>query len=793
MDERYQYKPLKYPWLLRVIEILPGERNDPICCHVFLTPGGDAHELDFQYDPLQHGRKMEYSALSYTWGDSKERRTIWLDWRPIQITANLFTALQQLRHPEGYRLLWIDAISINQEDTPERNYQVRRMTSIYENAKWIHIWLGPEADNSDLAMDLLIGLGQSMVENKLPDGREDFDATLSFLSSQRGIRVEGSRISLDQDVLLPLVKLLKRAWWTRVWIVQEASVLDNSRTFVYCGDKVYNFLRLFYAVLEVGRLADPRSASAVSSAMEGAKTLWTFMTSRNVGGEHLHLINLLIRFRHHKATDNRDKVYGLIGMVGEVPGAKLPPPSYEKSIEAIYCEAAQYIINTSPYGQTFDILGYADDFDEPSFIIDDDLPGDSMSNFPNLFVDLQNWTLETNYSATDESAFEVLGPLFDGAKPILRAIRQSLLGSKNDSILVKLTTKERGYMDFLFDFFEKGPRSDDEISRDEKKRLVEFAKWFKGLESDFVNAIWQKQDSMAWYLDPIRALAMVATTSQWLDRALEEAELEGLAMDEREDVDTPLPTPLPLSSNSQIWPSWVPDWRRSSTQSQPFSRRIEVMERLAHVGIPPVSAAPTYECIYYASGQDKAFISKYISNAEMVSFEGSDMLAHGFRIDTIKELKSLFLLNLLSDPDSKALLVTWLSTIIGSDYNKGSQPERIEDALSRTLEADVTASTDYGRITRLARSENPIDGSFTPCEGRLLAITQSGFLGLVPLSAEVSDEIYLLAGGQVFYVLRPHDDHFRFIGESYVHGLMDGEAMELLEKDEVQLRIVRIK
>jgi hypothetical protein len=59
-----------------------------------------------------------------------------------------------LRSPDTDRALWMDALCINQEDVIERNQQVYLMGSIYSQAREVLVWLGPEKDNSDLAMDL---------------------------------------------------------------------------------------------------------------------------------------------------------------------------------------------------------------------------------------------------------------------------------------------------------------------------------------------------------------------------------------------------------------------------------------------------------------------------------------------------------------------------------------------------------------------------------------------------------------------------------------------------------------
>jgi hypothetical protein len=63
-------------------------------------------------------------------------------------------------------------------------------------------------------------------------------------------------------------------------------------------------------------------------------------------------------------------------------------------------------------------------------------------------------------------------------------------------------------------------------------------------------------------------------------------------------------------------------------------------------------------------------------------------------------------------------------------------------------------------------------------EGRSLCITASGRLCLAPFETRVGDRVVILYGGKTPYVLRPAGDDFEFVGESYVHGLMKGEALE---------------
>jgi hypothetical protein len=67
------------------------------------------------------------------------------------------------------------------------------------------------------------------------------------------------------------------------------------------------------------------------------------------------------------------------------------------------------------------------------------------------------------------------------------------------------------------------------------------------------------------------------------------------------------------------------------------------------------------------------------------------------------------------------------------------------------------------------------------CNGRRFFVTKKGYFGIGPAELEEGDEIYILAGGKLPFVLRPlpesQPDTFELVGDCYVHGIMDGEAV----------------
>jgi hypothetical protein len=62
--------------------------------------------------------------------------------------------------------------------------------------------------------------------------------------------------------------------------------------------------------------------------------------------------------------------------------------------------------------------------------------------------------------------------------------------------------------------------------------------------------------------------------------------------------------------------------------------------------------------------------------------------------------------------------------------------------------------------------------------------TESGYIGMVPQWSRVGDNICLIYGLDVPYVLRKVGEKLRLVGNSYFHGLMDGQGLDFSREDE---------
>ena len=108
---------------------------------------------------------LRYEALSYVWGDDPEPHTSYVDGRILEVTPNLDEALRNIRFRSRRRILWIDAICINQTNVSEKNHQVYQMHTIFANAAEVLVWLGESDDDMTRTMAFF-----ASEDKKPPDG-----------------------------------------------------------------------------------------------------------------------------------------------------------------------------------------------------------------------------------------------------------------------------------------------------------------------------------------------------------------------------------------------------------------------------------------------------------------------------------------------------------------------------------------------------------------------------------------------------------------------------------------------
>lgn len=224
---------------IRVLHLLPGSGRDRIACRL------EVQDLDHGID----------EALSYVWGKRQDPKPIWVDGQLFQITGNLYEILLNLRRPSTSRVLWIDAICINQSDLEEKSHQVSLMGKIYSNARIVTIWLSGQTPGVNLTPDPY----NSMAPFPSSFGNKNVDQ-YNVVSIIKWIDQLFKIHSFERDHLVAWVLLLhwvnavmSHEWWERVWTIQEA-VLPKDHPKIILGAYEFSFGDIILAMNTMKRL-----------------------------------------------------------------------------------------------------------------------------------------------------------------------------------------------------------------------------------------------------------------------------------------------------------------------------------------------------------------------------------------------------------------------------------------------------------------------------------------------------------------------------------------------------------
>lgn len=148
MDGRYVYEPLA-PGFIRLL---------------YLQPGVEDEDIHFRLQHVSVDDATHYEAISYHWGDPAETKDVYCESKSLQITVSLFAAFKRLRLPDATRVLWADAVCINQADIAEKKEQVELMSTIYSRPTRVLIWLGDDTTGLEGLRECIAGAMEILPE-----------------------------------------------------------------------------------------------------------------------------------------------------------------------------------------------------------------------------------------------------------------------------------------------------------------------------------------------------------------------------------------------------------------------------------------------------------------------------------------------------------------------------------------------------------------------------------------------------------------------------------------------------
>ena len=167
-----------------------------------------------------------YAALSYVWGDPNVTTAICVNEYQIKVTTNLANFLRRYGHfrsiwpDQKPLLLWVDAVSINQQDLAEKNSQVPLMGSIYKRSHLVYSRLGESFPGCEVAFDTLNILSNETMAWVESGSRGS--ATADWLNKYPKLcELDTSSTGFIQNAAWNSLKqLADHEYWSRTWIFQ---------------------------------------------------------------------------------------------------------------------------------------------------------------------------------------------------------------------------------------------------------------------------------------------------------------------------------------------------------------------------------------------------------------------------------------------------------------------------------------------------------------------------------------------------------------------------------------------
>lgn len=324
-----------------------SDEGDIRLLEIFPSPSGSGRIRGalHHYCFLVPKRRIRYRPVSYVWGSEEEERLIVIDGKGFLVTQHLNMLLLRLREQDRSVYVWIDAICIYQKMTAEKEKQLLMMKDIYSTADEVIVYLGEDADGSDLVVDFARTVVAAL--SKLPSSQATRTITKAEFASFKLPPVTDPGWKAFRAVL-------RRPWFQRKWIIQEYALAKS--VIAILGDWCFNFDLLvatyqlslrhdLHKILEEGTqtplMPPPEHPLNILSTIK-------YYIRRNFdddpNAEAKTLPWLLMATSYAQVSKHRhDHIYALLGMhevSGDLLGLPYPITDYDTPVETLFISYA---------------------------------------------------------------------------------------------------------------------------------------------------------------------------------------------------------------------------------------------------------------------------------------------------------------------------------------------------------------------------------------------------------------------------------------------------------------------
>ncbi|KAF7532863.1 hypothetical protein G7054_g7564 [Neopestalotiopsis clavispora] len=323
---------------IRLLTLYPGESDEAIQCSL--------HTVSLEDDP-------QYEALSYVWGDCTNTLPIFVNDDEMQVGQTLEAALTHLRLCDSTRILWVDAICINQQDDPEKSVQVPLMGDLYRKATSVLVWLGHGSEEIEATIHWALDHETREIKDDTPEWPAiDIQVPPENQMVEKFYRLFCTYWSFS--------KMFQHEYWFRMWTFQEFIMSQKTPICVYghssCSmSTLVKAFEYFQAAVDAWE-SDPifcgegywmyRATWLSSMQKNSDDDLGALLRNMKTRISHAEqprdLVRLLSGTTGRRYTNPRDRIYALFGFSSAF--SERHKVDYSKTEERVILEALEYIM-----------------------------------------------------------------------------------------------------------------------------------------------------------------------------------------------------------------------------------------------------------------------------------------------------------------------------------------------------------------------------------------------------------------------------------------------------------------
>ncbi|KAI1384614.1 HET-domain-containing protein [Hypoxylon trugodes] len=219
--------------------------------------------------------------------------------------------------------MWIDALCINQENDVEKGSHVRMMAEIYRVASRVVVWLGPEENDSNRAMELIEYLGSQTTFNYLHMRLKPSEVCTDPTLCDRDVP-----LPFNEGELAAIYCLISRQWFERLWVRQEIWSA-NKDAITRCGSQ-----QLIWTCFRQGLFC-----FLMRCAEDVKNNVWSKFGGLVLAHLNVELIGIRLVFGTLHCKDPRDRIYAISAMLPDEEQAFIPHPNYSQPFVELYTHA----------------------------------------------------------------------------------------------------------------------------------------------------------------------------------------------------------------------------------------------------------------------------------------------------------------------------------------------------------------------------------------------------------------------------------------------------------------------